>query len=225
MKKSFCISLIFLVFLVLFSACNNSDNINGSGNTIKGSGKLITQERNLSECNGINLRYAGNIYLKQDSIQSVKVEADDNIIDNVITQNQGSILIAGLQNGSYSDVTVRIYISLISIENLTIDGAGNIEIQNDINCDNLSCIINGAGDINLSGKGDLLSCIIKGAGNINAFNFEVRTCQAKIKGTGNCSVYAARTLNAEITGVGNIVYDGNPVVVSSITGIGNITGR
>ena len=226
MKKIFCISLVLSCLIIILSGCDNSSNINEPDNTIKGSGRLITQERNVSECTGINLKYSGNIYLKQDSVQSIQVEADDNIINNVVTQNQNGILLAGLTNGSYSNVTVNIYVSLKSIENLSINGAGNIVAQNPINCSHLNCTINGAGDINVAGSGNSLNSTINGAGNINAFNFTVKDCVATIKGAGNCSINVTGTLNAVITGVGNIIYDGNPVnVSSSVTGVGNITQK
>ncbi|MEJ2614358.1 MAG: DUF2807 domain-containing protein [Ignavibacteriaceae bacterium] len=226
MKKAFYISLLFSCLLIILSGCNNSSSINEPDNTIKGSGRLITQERNVSECTGINLRYAGNVYIKQDSVQSIMVEADDNIINNVVTQSVDGILSAGLTNGSYSNVTVKIYVSLKSIESLTIQGAGNITTQNQIISNSLECIINGAGDIYLVGSGNSLYCIINGAGNINAFDFEAGSCRVKIVGTGNCYVHAKESLAALITGVGNIIYAGDPAnVSSSVTGVGNITSR
>ncbi len=218
--------LSFSCLLIILSGCNNSDNLNEPDDTKIGSGRLITQERNVSECTGINLLYAGNIYIKQDSVQSILVEADDNIINNVITQSNDGILFAGLTNGSYSNITVNIYISLKSIERLIIQGAGNIVIQNPINSNNLECLIKGAGDINLLGTGNSLTCTINGAGNINAFDFEANDCRVNIIGTGNCLVHAEEYLYASITGVGNVIYEGKPgTVVSSVTGAGYINSR
>ena len=225
MKKAFYISVFISCLLIIHSGCNSS-SINEPDDTIKGSGRLITQVRNISECTGINLRYAGNIYIKQDSVQSILVEADDNIINNVVTQNKDGILTAGLTNGSYSNVTVKIYVSLKSIKSLSIQGAGNITTQNQIISSHMDCIINGAGDIYLVGSSNSLNCIINGAGNINAFDYKTLSCSAKIIGTGNCYVYAKESLDALITGVGNIIYAGEPGnVSSSVIGVGNITSR
>ena len=190
-----------------------------------GSDRIISEERNTSECNGICLKYAGNVYLRQGDEQSITVEANDNIIDDVITQSQDGILSVGLRNGSYSDVTVRVYVTLKSIEQISIEGAGNINVQNSIDSKNLNCIINGAGDIYLKGYGEYLECKINGAGNIDAFKFPVKNCAAKINGSGNCSVNVSDYLDAAISGIGNIVYEGNPNVKSSISGIGKISRR
>lgn len=223
MRKALYISLFFSGLLIILAGCNNSSSIN-EPDTITGSGRLVTQERKVDECTGINLRYAGNVYIKQDSVQSILVEADDNIINNVVTQGTDGILSVGLTNGNYSNVTVKIHISLKSIENLTIQGAGNITIQNQLISSRLDCIINGAGDIYLVGSSNSLNCIINGAGNINAFDFVAGSCRVKIIGTGNCYVHAKESLDALITGVGNIIYAGDPgTVSSSVTGVGNIS--
>ncbi len=226
MKKIFYAVIVFSYILTILPGCNQSNNVNEPDQTIHGSGRLVMQERNITECTAINLRNSGNIYLNQDSVQTIKIEADDNIIDKVVTQYQDGTLITGLQKGSYSDVTVKIYISLNTIENLSIDGAGNIVVQNPINCSQLGCIINGAGDIVLLGDCNSFNCSINGAGNINAFAFEAKNCKAIIKGTGNCSIYVTESLEAVISGAGNIIYEGNPGIVnSSVTGIGNISRR
>ena len=223
MRKALYISLFFSGLLIILAGCNNSSSIN-EPDTITGSGRLVIQERKVDECTGINLRYAGNVYIKQDSVQSILVEADDNIINNVVTQGTDGILSVGLTNGNYSNVTVKIHISLKSIENLTIQGAGNITIQNQLISSRLDCIINGAGDIYLVGSSNSLNCIINGAGNINAFDFVAGSCRVKIIGTGNCYVHAKESLDALITGVGNIIYAGDPgTVSSSVTGVGNIS--
>ena len=190
-----------------------------------GSDRIISEERSVSECKGICLKYAGNIYLRQGNEQSIKVEANDNIINDVITSSQDGILNIGLKNGSYSDVTVRVYVTLRSIELVAIEGAGNINVQNTIDTKDLDCVINGAGDIFLRGYGENLDCKINGAGNIDAFKFSVRNCTAKINGSGNCSVNVSDYLDASISGIGNIIYVGNPEVKSSISGIGKISRR
>jgi hypothetical protein len=213
--------LLCLPFLTFFG-CWETHHLNEPR---YGSDRIISEERNASECNGISLKYAGNVYLRQGDEQSIRVEANDNIIDDVITRAQDGILMVGLRNGSYSDVTVRVYVTLKSIEQISIEGAGNINVQNSIEANNLNCTINGAGDIYLKGYGEFLDCKINGAGNIDAFKFPVKNCTAKINGSGNCSVNVSDYLDASILGVGNIIYDGNPEIKSSISGIGKITRR
>ena len=215
--------LLFVLSLVVFYGCNNTIDTDDDSNTIHGSGNIVTQSRTVDECSGITVKSFGNVYLTQDDNQSILIEADDNIIDEVIIRKENGVLFVGLEDGSYSNVTVKLYVSLKTIESLTINGAGNITTQNSLTCDNLSLNINGAGNITVTGSGNYLNSLINGAGNILAKDFIVEKCKADVNGAGNCTVYVTEELDAVINGAGNIYYYGNPSVVrTSISGVGRI---
>ncbi|MFH1195225.1 MAG: head GIN domain-containing protein [bacterium] len=216
--------LLFSVALTLFTGCIDL-NINEPDHHIHGSGRIVSETRSVSECYGLILRYTGNVYLTQDDHQYIRVEADDNIIEDVIARKSDGNLVVGLQDGSYDDVTVRIYVSLKTIDLISIDGAGDISVQNFIESDDLDCTISGAGNIYLKGNGENLYCGINGSGNIDAFDFTTEECTARVHGAGNIYVNVSDYLDASISGVGNIVYGGDPEVKSQITGIGNIYKR
>ncbi len=224
MKKNLIGILIFLSIPVFFIGCEDSDNFNGPDHhQIIGSGRIVTQTRNLSDCSGLVLKNLGNVYLTQADSQSVLIEADDNIINKVITVKENGSLLAGLPDGSYSRVTLNIHVSLKAFEELVIQGAGNIYCSGQINSDNLYCSVNGAGNIKLKGIGEYLNCIINGAGNINAKEFTAAKCTAVVNGAGNCIVYVTDRLDAAVNGVGSIVYYGNPAIVNtSVVGVGQI---
>jgi len=215
--------MLFVLAFVVFYGCDNTTNIDDDNDTIQGSGEIVTQTRTVNECSGLSIKSFGDVYLTQDDNQSIRIEADDNIIDQVITREENGVLVVGLENGSYSNVTLRVYASLKTIESLAINGAGSITAQNSINSDNLYLTINGAGNIYIQGEGNYLNCLINGAGNISAKEFTTAACKAYVNGAGNCTVYVTDELDATVNGAGNIFYYGNPPVVKiSITGIGQI---
>ena len=213
--------LSFVIFSAfIFNACQDSSV---EHNTIVGSGNIVSEIRSISDCTGIEIISAGNVYLTQDTTQLIRIEADDNIISDVITREENGILLTGLTNKSYSNITLKIYVSLKAIQELSVTGAGNIECTKAIQVDNLYSVINGAGNINLEGTANSFECIINGAGNVNAKDFIVKNCMANVNGAGNCSVNVTGNLKAVVTGVGSIFYYGNPInVTSSVTGIGQI---
>lgn len=216
--------MLFVLSIIIFYGCNNTVNINDdNGETIHGSGKIVSQTRTVDECSGLMIKNLGNVYLTQDDNQSILIEADDNIIDQVITREEGGVLVVGLKDGSYSNVTLKAYISLKTIESLTINGAGNITTQNSLSCGDLYVTINGAGNIIVKGTGDYLNSLINGAGNITSKEFPVAKCKAYVNGAGNCTVYVTDELDATVNGAGNIYYYGNPTTVrTSISGVGRI---
>ena len=217
MKK---ISLFILACLVLFG-CKESSTT--GDDTIHGSGVITTQDRTVSDCSGILVKSVGNVYLTQGNSQSIHIEADDNIIDKVLTRNENGILVAGLEDGSYSNITLKIYVTLKSVGHLSIEGAGTITANDSITCGGIESVITGAGNITLKGNADSLRCTINGAGNFYAEHFIVKRCIALVNGTGNITVNVTDALNATVIGVGTINYYGNPsLVATSITGLGQI---
>jgi hypothetical protein len=209
-----------LPVLVCFG-CKDSVN---SNDAIHGSGNVVAQARTVDVCEGVTVMSTGNVSLTQADNQSIRIEADDNIIGRVIAEKQNGILVVGLPDGSYTNVTVRIYVSMKTIKTLSIEGAGNIQSTNMINSQSLNCSINGAGNITLQGQGDDLSCSINGAGNFNAKNFTAKTCTAIVNGAGSCTVSCTDKLDATVSGVGSVYYYGNPATVNStISGVGQIT--
>ena len=220
---SFFLRTMFLFFsLLIFTNCSDSSKVSDS-DTIYGSGKLVSQTRIVEECNGLVVQNIGNVYITQDENQTVRVEADDNIIDNVITIKEGENLLVGLKDGSYSNITPRIFVSLKNINELTINGAGNIVTDSDIQSSSMGCIINGAGNLTLNGNCNYLSCVINGAGNISAQNYLAKYCNAFVNGAGSITVNVSEELNASVDGAGSIIYFGNPpIVYTSINGLGSI---
>jgi hypothetical protein len=213
---------LIILSLIVFYGCDKSPDIN-DGNAIHGSGKIVSQTREVEECSGLTIQNIGNVFLMQDNTQSIRIEADDNIIDKVITRKEDGVLLVGLEDGSYSNVTLRAYVSLKTIESLKINGAGNINTQNSLNSDELEVIINGAGNIVIQGNGNYMYCFINGAGNVMAKDFSVPKCRAMVNGAGNITLTVTEELDASVNGTGNIYYYGNPPnVTTSIIGVGHI---
>jgi Putative auto-transporter adhesin, head GIN domain len=217
------IKIIFIIINGILFGCQNSININEPNNHITGSGKIVNENRIVDDCNGIVLSNLGEVYLTQSDKQSIFIEADNNIIDYVITRKENGSLLVGLPSGSYSNITLRIYVSLKDINIVSINGAGIVECAQPVSSDNLYCSINGAGKLTLKGEGNFLNCTVNGAGYINAKDFIVEKGNAVINGAGTCLIYATNELDAYVSGAGSIIYYGNPEIVkSSVSGVGQI---
>ncbi|HLP16475.1 MAG TPA: DUF2807 domain-containing protein, partial [Bacteroidota bacterium] len=130
----------------------------------------------------------------------------------------------GLKDGDYSDVTLKVYVSMKHINSLSIEGAGTIECSNRIETESLECTVNGAGNIDMQGSSHELNCTINGAGNFSGKKFRSNDVTAVLNGAGNCTVYASERIDATVNGVGAITYYGNPEnVKSDVSGIGFIS--
>ncbi len=241
-RKYYIIPAIIIIFglLVSFTA-TNCGNLSFSG--INGNGKIVSDERNVSDFNSIDASGAFNIVLTQGNENLIKVEADENIIKHIITEVKGNTL------KLYTDVSINnpkklniniTYKNLVSIDS---DGActitGNSEIQADkfsINISGatdlklklsvvaLNTILSGAGSINISGYADKQNIDLSGASSYDASEFITNTTEIDLSGAGSAEINATKEITGEISGVGSIYYKGEPPVKNiTISGLGSIS--
>jgi hypothetical protein len=219
------IVFVFSLLVVLSGGCFDYEN-SVSNNGITGSGKLIFQMRIVDSFTGIQATNIARIFVARDSLESLRIEADENIIDLVITSVKDNILRVGLKDSSYNNVTVNVYASMKSIKLLESRGAADISTTVPIKTDTIICKICGAGTITLAGTAMYEAAEIAGVGSINNFGLAVLRCSASVSGAGNIEVFVSERLDAMINGTGTITYDGNPPVIhQAISGVGCIKKR
>jgi putative autotransporter adhesin-like protein len=208
---------------------------------IKGEGQKVTKELTLSNFDGIGLAINAHVYLRQGP-QSVKIEAQRNILDNIKTEvKNDSWNIKYHKNVRHHD-GVKIWISMPTLTKAAVSGSGDIEATGSFaNLGNLSLAVSGSGNISLgassksvkaaiSGSGDMdlsgntgeFSVSIAGSGDVNAKDLKAVSCNVRISGSGDAAVYATKDLNVAIAGSGDVVYSGNSSVRSKISGSGDV---
>jgi len=206
------------------------------------------QDRDVSSFSAISLRIPGKLYLKQGSTQSVRIEAKESVIDDIITEVSGNKLIIRFPNKtifqrSFNPGKVEIYVTVPDIDELSVSGSGDIisdELvarildlsisgSGNITIDELTSkkvkgSISGSGNINLEGNetADELTFSISGSGNCNAAGFEAENVTVNTSGSGNCNVMSNGSIRARIAGSGNVFYKGNASIDASVAGSGRV---
>lgn len=211
--------------IVLLSGCSKNDNPVDSSQ-ITGSGKLVSESRVVGTFNGIQVTNFAKVFITQDTVESLRIESDDNIIDRVLTSVNNNTLVVGLRDGSYNKVTVNVYASMKSIKLLESTGAADFSSTNSIRADSLLYKVTGSGSLTISGTTNYESIEIIGSGDVHNFSLVSSFCTIMISGAGNVEANVTQQLNAVIAGTGKITYDGNPAVVhQTISGVGVIQPR
>ncbi|MCB0482506.1 MAG: DUF2807 domain-containing protein [Flavobacteriales bacterium] len=209
--------------------------------TIIGSGKVLTETRDLKGIEEIVVEGSVKIMIQQSDDEKVVVTTDDNVMPNVITKLNGNQLTIDLQGRmkKVKKMEVTVYLKkwtslkthgssdiktegFVDGDELKIDlqGSGNVDIS--VKYTNVSVVSNGSGNISLLGSANTLSAGLFGSGNLNSYNCPVSDATVDIKGSGNINVWASSTLNATISGSGNIKYKGSPAVSNTISGSGTV---
>lgn len=232
------------LFILLPSLIISSCHFIG-GKRVHGSGNIITEERRVSQFNRIETRGSVDVFVKQDSTHSVKLEGDDNLLEFIEVIDDGDVLIIRERRGyrlrprkglkifigspefkeirvsGASDVTSQNKITNAESFYVKVSGAGDIRM--DVNSPKVTAKVSGSGTINMKGEAKEFEADISGAGDINCFDMLAENTHVEISGAGNADVYASIKLDARVSGAGSIKYKGNASVNQKVSGAGSVT--
>ena len=208
-----------------------------------------TEKRSIDPFNSVSLRVSGDLYIEQGNDPSIEITASDETLRKIIVEiiDQKLIVRFSIEDrffSSFKPGDIEIHVVTPQINNLSIQGPGNIISNSKIESNYLDLNITGSGDIRLSdvkseqidiqisGSGDVvvagdnivknLDIEIAGSGDVMANKLKTESCTIRIAGSGDCDVDVVNFIDAKIYGSGDIVYSGNPEVKSSISGSGEI---
>ena len=223
MKK---IALFSLVILVFASSCREM-----AGRRIRGSGHVITENRSESGFNIIDISGAIDVYVRQDSSTSVKVEADDNILEYIEVHTNGSTL------EIYTEANIRlkpsnkikVYVTNPEYKGFQVSGASSIHSENEItspdvlhvdlngasegklelNAPKVSVNLTGASNANIRGKTKDFEGGASGASEIRGFDLLTENADVDASGASSIEIYASVKIAGQASGASSINYKGN----------------
>ena len=222
---------------------NNGEPFSGPGE--RGSGNVVSQTREVNGFDAVSISYPAEVLIKQGNAESLKIEAEDNLLPNLKTQVKNGTLeiFYKRENGKHVNPTKSVKITIVvkdlnnvdftSAGNLIIDnlktnalnvslsGAGDIKL-NKVTVKGLSVSLSGAGSMSASGTADDLSLNISGFGDFKGGDLHSQDGRVSISGAGSATVWADNNLDAQISGAGSISYYGSASVTKQISGVGGI---
>jgi len=233
-KSALMILLLFAAMLAI-AACNVG--------IIKGSGDLITETRQVSNFDSIELNGSGEVIVTQGGSESLSIETDDNVMERIKTEVVGGTLKLGFKDGVnlIRPTQLTFYVGVDDLNDLTISGSGDIDADQleadrldvnisgsgniqvtDLTTDQVNAEISGSGEIDLVGDTAAQRISISGSGKYLAGDMCSPSVRVTVSGSGDATVCATETLDSTISGSGSIGYYGQPAVNSSGSGSGTI---
>ena len=223
MKK---IALFSLVIFAFASSCREI-----AGRRVKGSGNIKTENRSETGFNSIDVSGAIDVYIKQDSITSVKVEADDNILEYIEVHSDGSTLEIYTENNIRLKPThkIKVYVSNSEYKDLQVSGASSIHSENEItspdglhiditgasegrlevNAPKVSVNLTGASNANIKGKTKDFEGSASGASEIRGFDLLTENADVDASGASSIEVFASVKIAGQASGASSVNYKGN----------------
>jgi hypothetical protein len=229
---------------MMFSWDGDGEVFFGPG--VRGSGNVVDETRKVSGFDTIRVDYPARVFISQGSTESLKIEAEDNLLPGLQTEVRGRELriFYKSQDGEHVNPTKTVVITItvrdlssvkfssageLTVDGLesddlsvSLDGAGNVEL-NDIAVNGLNVNLSGAGSTTASGRADDLDLNISGFGDFDGEDLQGSTANVNISGAGSATVWVEDELDATISGAGSVNYYGSPSNVRrQINGVGGI---
>lgn len=192
------------------------------------------QTRKVPEFHGISVTSGIDLYLSQKNIQEVRVEADEDDMDDLVTKVEGGILKIYMKDQSWLNLSWdhgsrKVYVSfktidkleasagsdvigqsVLNFDKLELDASSGSDVKLELNATDLSAESSSGSDIKLSGKGNALQVNASSGSDINAGDFEVKSCNASVSSGSDIRVFVTEQLDASASSGGDIDYSGNP---------------
>ncbi len=223
-------SLLFLVLPLLFigNLSYGQSSILGFGfKSIKGSGDVKTEVRNLSGFTKVESDGSINVFINKATAFEVKVEADDNLIPYIVTEVKGNALVVRMKD----NVNIRnarkmtVYVSMPKLTALATRGSGSITSESKFSGDEIVVKTQGSGSINFSFDGKSAAISAHGSGGIK-FTGSISKVEVSAHGSGGIRAQLeSESAHLSVGGSGSVNISGSAKdVVAEVQGSGSIDG-
>ncbi len=234
------ISHLFLALsIVALSSCRYF-----GGERISGDGRVVTQQKTAGNFNSVDVSGGIKVHVRQDATSSVKVEADQNLMEYIDVYNDGNTLVIKEKDGFNLNPSkdIVVYVSAPVFKEIEVSGACDIIGENTISGNEdlnmrvsgsgdiimevalpkVSAKISGSGSINLKGQATDFTAHVSGSGDVKCFDLVTDNTKLDLSGSSDAEVTANKQLNIEASGSSSISYKGNASVSQSISGSGSV---
>lgn len=231
-----------IVLSVMATICLTSCFLNDE--KIRGNGVLKTESRNASGFNSVDVNGNIDVYLKQDSVYSVRIEADENLMEFIIIRTEGNTLVIEPEKGTNlsGNNDIKVFVSGPSFIDIDVSGASSVTSENqlsaerieldvfgassarlEINAPAIDADIEGASTITIKGRTKDLSIEASGASHAKCFDLLSENADVDASGASGAEVFASVSVKADASGASHVKYKGATTHTGSASGAGSIT--
>ena len=237
-------NLVFLSLAILLAL--PSCIIDGWDQGISGKGNVVEEVRDIDGFTGVKVSSGIDVYLSQGNNFEVKVEADENLHEVILTELEGNMLLVKTERMNIRNAkSKKVHVTLPELTALKISSAGDLVGQTRFSCEDLRISVSSAGDlsieveagridldisssgdVSLSGSAEEFNVSLSSAGDLNAFDLLAAKVDVNVSSAGDARVHATEEISMSASSAGNIYYRGDAKVMhSQSSSAGNISHR
>jgi hypothetical protein len=216
-----------------------------SGKRINGNGAVKSEARSVAAFNSVDVSGNIEVYVKQDSVVSVRIEADENLLTYVhINADNGTLEIKEEDGFNLqSSKGIKVFVSGQSFKRFEASGACDIYSENKISSNNEISLtatgasrikmelhtpkvrteLSGASHVELSGETKIFSADGSGASGLKCFELMAEETDVEISGASHAEVFASVKLDLHASGASTVKYKGNATVTQESNGASTVS--
>ena len=200
---------------------------------IEGSGNVITKDISVKSFDELDASGVFNLQLSQGDKETLRIEADDNLMDLFIIENEGSTLKIKMKKNSNfnSKKQLKVYITFRNLKSMNLGMVGGTSSDDKLKFTDLKLKNQSVGSVSLNMtlqtlnmenqsvgsvklEGSAENAIVKNnsVGSINAGNFVVQKMDIENNGVGSATVNAEKELKYSDSFLGKVSNRGNATV-------------
>jgi hypothetical protein len=189
-----------------------------------GSGEVISESRPVTDFREVVLAGSGDVEIGVTGAESLRVEAEENILPLLTTEVVSGRLELGSSEPFTTSEGVSYVITAQTITGVIVAGSGTVTVTG-IDSDVFRAVISGSGTIDVSGSCGVLDVTVAGSGDFDGAGLACATGTVSVPGSADVVVDVSDELDVTVAGSGDVNYIGDPVVRSRITGSGSVSER
>jgi len=208
-----------LVLALLFTSCNNDDELHASGN-------IIHEVRSVKDFTKLNINAGKNIKVVYSEHSGVTITGSDNLVQHIRSKVSNGQLTLDYDQDQIHSEDVEIVITVPYFNDLTLNGKRTLSTHGTFKQTGYIKIVS-------HGENDMISADpfttgnvdidLTGNGKVDFRTLSSQDAKASITGNGRIYLKTTNSLIGKIKGNGHIYYLGSPQISSEIKGNGLIS--
>ena len=238
MKTLVRITILISIYLTLLFTTSSCifDGVVG----IKGNRNVVSEDRTIrSDFEIINVQQGINLTITQGKPTSISVEADENVIDLLITEVKNNELNIYFEKSVYQAKARNVYLTTENISKIKASSGASVKSENTIqaetleldsssgstmkiraNANEITSESSSGSSITIVGKSNSFTANSSSGSSINAKDLKTVNANTKASSGANIDVNVTGKLTAKASSGADIDYEGSPETINKETNSG-----
>jgi hypothetical protein len=202
--------LTVIPFILILSGCHGlSGGYTDDPSILRGSGKVVVEQRELTSFNRISIAISGNVTMKPGEKEAIRIETDENLLRYILTEVRNDTLFVNfskeVRNFQLSEPN-RISLEFKELGGLETSGSSDVKFDSLVG-GHMVIKLDGSGDIEIDRmKVDCLLVDLSGSGSIRLEDVQTDSLDIALGGSGDVQIdkLATGEIDVEILGSGDV---------------------